>query len=110
MENPDNLKSEKLSKSPSSILKMEHITKRFGDLVANDDITFEVAEGEMRGLFGENGAGKTTLMNILYGLWHPDEGEIYIRDQRVKLKSPREAIRHKIGMVSQHLVWFQFLQ
>ena len=102
MENPNNLKSEKVSKSPSSILKMEHITKRFGELIANNDIMFEVVEGEIRGLFGENGAGKTTLMNILYGLWHPDEGEIYIRDQRVKLKSPREAIRHKIGMVSQH--------
>ena len=102
MENPNNLKREKVSKSPSSILKMEHITKRFGELVANNDITFEVVEGEIRGLFGENGAGKTTLMNILYGLWHPDEGKMYIRGQSVKLRSPKEAIRHKIGMVSQH--------
>ena len=84
------------------ILKMENIVKRFGELVANDNITLQVEEGEIHSLLGENGAGKTTLMNVLYGLWQPDEGTLYIRGQKMKLKSPRDAINQKIGMVSQH--------
>ncbi len=84
------------------ILKMENIVKRFGELVANDNITLQVEEGEIHSLLGENGAGKTTLMNILYGLWQPDEGALYIRGQKMKLRSPRDAINQKIGMVSQH--------
>ncbi len=83
------------------VLRMEHIVKRFGEVVANDDINFEVAAGEIHCLLGENGAGKTTLMNILYGLWQPDEGTLYIRGTRAKFKSPKDAINHKIGMVSQ---------
>ena len=84
------------------ILKMENIVKRFGELVANDNITLQVEEGEIHSLLGENGAGKTTLMNVLYGLWQPDEGALYIRGQKMKLRSPRDAINQKIGMVSQH--------
>ncbi|MFC2024453.1 ABC transporter ATP-binding protein [Chloroflexota bacterium] len=83
------------------VLKMEHIIKRFGEVVANDDINFEVEVGEIHCLLGENGAGKTTLMNILYGLWQPDEGTLYIRGERARFKSPKDAISNKIGMVSQ---------
>ncbi len=85
-----------------SILKMENIVKRFGHVIANDDITFQVEEGEIHSLLGENGAGKSTLMNVLYGLQQPDEGTIYIRGQKVELNSPRDAITREIGMVSQH--------
>jgi simple sugar transport system ATP-binding protein len=84
------------------ILKTRQIVKKFGKLVANDHIDFEIKEGEIHALLGENGAGKTTLMNILYGLLSPDEGEIYIRGQKVKFKSPKDAIKQKIGMVSQN--------
>lgn len=84
------------------ILKTHQIVKKFGKLVANDHIDFEIKEGEIHALLGENGAGKTTLMNIFYGLLSPDEGEIYIQGQKVKFKSPKDAIKQKIGMVSQN--------
>jgi simple sugar transport system ATP-binding protein len=81
---------------------MKNITKKFPEVTANDKIDFELEEGEIHALLGENGAGKTTLMNILYGLYRPDEGEIYIQERRVKIGSPRDAIRLRIGMVHQH--------
>ena len=81
---------------------MRGITKRFPGIVANDDVTFEVAPGEVHALLGENGAGKTTLMNVLTGLYHPDEGEIEIGGRVVELHSPRDAIDAGIGMVHQH--------
>jgi ABC-type uncharacterized transport system ATPase subunit len=84
------------------IVKMENIVKRFGNVIANNDITLQIEEGEIHSLLGENGAGKSTLMNVLYGLFQPDEGTIFIRGQKVNLKSPRDAITRKIGMVSQH--------
>lgn len=86
------------------ILELEGITKRFPGVLANDNISFSLEEGEIHGLLGENGAGKTTLMNILYGLYHPDEGEIRIRGESVKIKSSRDAIRAGIGMVHQHFM------
>jgi|Deesub1362B_J571_1020462.scaffolds.fasta_scaffold00135_50 simple sugar transport system ATP-binding protein len=83
-------------------LLMRDITKVFPGVVANDKVTFELKVGEVHALLGENGAGKTTLMNILYGLYQADSGEIYLYGKRVRIRSPRDAIRHRIGMVHQH--------
>src|SRR5262245_14084290 len=86
------------------ILEMRHVTKRFPGVLANDDVSFDLQRGEVHALLGENGAGKSTLMNILYGLYSPEEGEIVIRGEPVRFSSPREAIDHGIGMVHQHFM------
>jgi len=83
---------------------MRGITKRFPGVLANDHIDFDIKAGEIHALLGENGAGKTTLMNILYGFYRPDEGEIRIRGKRVVLRSPKDAIDLGIGMVHQHFM------
>jgi simple sugar transport system ATP-binding protein len=88
----------------SVVLEMRGITKRFPGIVANDDIGFDLLEGEVHALLGENGAGKSTLMNILYGLYHPDEGEILIKGRPVRLGSPSAAIDAGVGMVHQHFM------
>ena len=85
-------------------LELRGITKRFGDLVANDHIDLVVEPGEIHALLGENGAGKSTLMNILYGLLHPDEGEIVVDGQPRRFKGPGDAIAAGIGMVHQHFM------
>jgi ABC-type uncharacterized transport system ATPase subunit len=87
-----------------TVLEMRHITKRFPGVVANDDVDFDLAEGEVHALLGENGAGKSTLMNILYGLYHPDEGEIEIAGKPVRLGTPAAAIKAGVGMVHQHFM------
>ena len=84
------------------VVVMQGITKRFGMVLANDHVDFTLRQGEIHALLGENGAGKTTLMRILYGLYQADEGDIKVYDQPVTVASPKDAIRHGIGMVSQH--------
>ena len=83
---------------------MRHITKRFPGMVANDDVSFDLFEGEVHALLGENGAGKSTLMNILYGLYTPDEGEILLNGKPIDVGSTKASIEHGIGMVHQHFM------
>src|SRR6476659_9317992 len=93
-----------MSERRPQILEMRHITKRFPGMVANDDVSFDLFEGEVHALLGENGAGKSTLMNILYGLYHADEGEILIMGKPVRLGSPSASIGAGVGMVHQHFM------
>ncbi|WP_349672511.1 ABC transporter ATP-binding protein [Lacrimispora sp.] len=86
------------------LLKMEQITKQFGDVYANRNINLSVMEGEVHTLLGENGAGKSTLMNILIGLYQPTAGTIYLRGEKVKIDSPKAAVKMGIGMVHQHFM------
>jgi simple sugar transport system ATP-binding protein len=85
-----------------TVLEARGITKRFPGVVANDQIDFEIKAGEIHAVLGENGAGKTTLMNILFGLYQPDEGQIIIGGKQVDFRSPLDAIELGIGMVHQH--------
>ena len=85
-------------------LELRGITKRFPGVVANDHVDLTVEEGEIHALLGENGAGKTTLMNILYGLYHADEGEILIDGQPERFENPGDAIAAGLGMVHQHFM------
>ena len=80
----------------------QNITKRFGQVVANNNINFGVKKGEILSLLGENGSGKTTLMNMLSGIYFPDEGKIFINGEEATIASPIDAFRYKIGMIHQH--------
>jgi len=86
------------------ILSLRGIVKQFPGVLANDHIDFNLEEGEIHTLLGENGAGKTTLMNILYGLYTPDKGKIFIEGKEVEIKTPQDALSQGIGMVHQHFM------
>lgn len=88
----------------SELLRMEHISKQFGEVFANKNINLSINEGEVHTLLGENGAGKSTLMNILIGLYQPTGGEIYLKSKKVDIDSPRTAVKMGIGMVHQHFM------
>src|SRR5688572_24197932 len=88
----------------TNVLELRGITKRFPGVLANDKVDITLREGKILALLGENGAGKTTLMNILYGLYKPDEGQIFVRGQEVDIQSPNDAIARGIGMVHQHFM------
>ena len=83
-------------------LRLEHVTKTFGRIIANNDVDLELRYGEVLALLGENGSGKTTLMNMISGIYHPDAGEIYIGGQPVSINSPKDSYKYGIGMVHQH--------
>ncbi|MBR2747277.1 MAG: ATP-binding cassette domain-containing protein, partial [Bacteroidales bacterium] len=83
-------------------IELKHITKRFGKVVANNDINLTLKKGEILSLLGENGSGKTTLMNMLSGIYYPDEGEVYVDGKKVEIKSPKDAFDLHIGMIHQH--------
>ncbi|MDR3476267.1 MAG: ABC transporter ATP-binding protein [Devosia sp.] len=87
-----------------SLMRIEHCTKSFGTLVANDDIDLDIQAGELHCLFGENGAGKSTLSSCMYGQLQPDAGQFYVKDRPIGFASPRDAIASGIGMVHQHFV------
>ena len=91
-------------RSLGELLRMEHISKRFGSFYANKDITLTVNRGEVLTLLGENGAGKSTLMNILIGLYQPTEGKIFLEGKEVRIESPSQAVKLGIGMVHQHFM------
>ena len=84
------------------VIEMNHITKEFPGIIANDDITFSVNQGEIHALLGENGAGKSTLMSVLFGLYIPEKGHIKVRGEEVKISNPNDANALGIGMVHQH--------
>jgi simple sugar transport system ATP-binding protein len=86
------------------LLELRGITKQFPGVLANDHVDLDLTRGEVHALLGENGAGKSTLVNILYGLYHPDEGEILMDGKPIRMSSPRDAIDRGIGMVHQHFM------
>jgi ABC-type uncharacterized transport systems, ATPase components len=87
---------------PDYIVEMKHITKRFPGIVANNDVTLQIKKGEIFAILGENGAGKSTIMSMLFGMYEPDEGEIWIRGKKETISSPSYATKLNIGMVHQH--------
>ena len=86
----------------TNAIEFENVTKKFGDIIANDKVSLSLKKGEILAVLGENGSGKTTLMNMLSGIYYPDEGHIYINGAEAKIKSPRDAFKLKIGMIHQH--------
>lgn len=95
------------NKGQNLVVEMRNITKKFGDFTANDGINLDIRKGEVHALLGENGAGKSTLMNMLYGLFQPTDGQIFINGEEVKFKDPNDAIKKGLGMVHQHFMLIQ---
>jgi len=93
-----------MSAASEIVLEARNITKRFPGVVANENVSLKLHRGEVLALLGENGAGKTTLMNILYGMYHQDSGEVLIRGEPVRISGPSDSIRRGIGMVHQHFM------
>lgn len=87
-----------------AILQMRDVCKTFGSSAALDHVNFQLGAREVHGLLGGNGAGKTTLMNVLYGLYRMDQGEVFLHGQKIEIHSPKDALRHRIGMVHQHFL------
>ncbi len=83
-------------------VQLRHITKTFGSVVANEDVSLDIYKGEILALLGENGSGKTTLMNMLSGIYYPDSGQIFINGQEANIRSPKDAFSYGIGMIHQH--------
>lgn len=88
--------------STNAAIELRNITKTFGSVVANKDVSLTVNRGEIMSILGENGSGKTTLMNMIAGIYYPDHGEIFIDGKEVVIRSPKDAFDHKIGMIHQH--------
>ena len=86
----------------SVAIELRNITKRFGSVVANKNVSLSVNKGEILSLLGENGSGKTTLMNMISGIYHQDEGQIFIDGKEAVITSPHEAFSYNIGMIHQH--------
>ncbi len=86
----------------TAAIELKNITKKFGSVIANSNVSLSVNHGEILSLLGENGSGKTTLMNIISGIYYPDEGQIFIGGNEVVIRSPKDAFTHKIGMIHQH--------
>lgn len=87
---------------PQNAVEMKHITKSFGEVLANHDVSLDIRKGEILSLLGENGSGKTTLMNMLSGIYYPDSGEIFINGEPATISSPKAAFEYGIGMIHQH--------
>ncbi len=83
-------------------IEMKNITKTFGSVIANKNVSLEIRKGEILSVLGENGCGKTTLMNMIAGIYYPDEGQIFVNGEEVTIKNPKDAFRYKIGMIHQH--------
>ncbi|MDD7092113.1 MAG: ATP-binding cassette domain-containing protein, partial [Christensenellaceae bacterium] len=86
----------------ANAIELRNITKRFGEVVANNNVSLDVKRGEILSLLGENGSGKTTLMNMLAGIYYPDEGHIYVNGELANIRTPKDAYDLRIGMVHQH--------
>jgi len=93
----------------NKVIQLKNITKKFPGVLANDRVNLDINNHEILALLGENGAGKTTLMNVLAGLYNPDEGRIFLRGKPIKFHSPRDAIANGIGMVHQHFMLVESL-
>ena len=81
-------------------IECRHVTKRFGEVIANDNVNLTLKQGEIISILGENGSGKTTLMNMLSGIYFPDEGEIYVNGEHVMIRSPKDSFALGIGMIN----------